>query len=286
MNKGVKLIECPRDAMQGINQFIPTQSKIKYHNQLLRCGFNTIDIGSFVSPKAIPQLKDTSEVLDKLDDNTTSDLLVIVGNLRGAHEACKREEIKFLGFPFSVSEKFLERNINSTIEDSLYRIGAIKELASVFKKELVIYISMAFGNPYGEHWDADEVARYTELLINEFEIDIISLSDTIGSSTPESIEYLFGNLIPQFPDMEIGAHLHTRPDEWKEKVIAAYESGCLRFDGAIKGFGGCPMAQDSLIGNMPMENLISFFNDHEIDHGVKENEFERAVALSLEIFPH
>ncbi|MEM7162166.1 MAG: hydroxymethylglutaryl-CoA lyase [Bacteroidota bacterium] len=286
MEKPLKLVECPRDAMQGIDEFIPTEKKIAYHNLLLKCGFHTLDFGSFVSPKAIPQLADTTEVLDASDYyKHKTELLAIVGNLRGAMEACKRDEIYYLGFPFSVSQTFLERNINSSIEDSLRRIEEIKGVCNKYGKELVIYISMAFGNPYGEAWDVDVVAKYTRQLINEFEIKVISLSDTIGTSTAESINYLFGNLIPEFPDIEIGAHLHTRPDDWLEKVDSAYNSGCRRFDGAIKGFGGCPMAQDDLVGNMPMENMVQYFNNKNIETGIDREAFGRALEMAVGVFP-
>ena len=286
-NKPIKLVECPRDAMQGIHGFIPTEKKVKYHNALLKCGFHTLDFGSFVSPKAIPQLKDSHNVLDQSDYyNYKTELLAIIGNLRGAEEACKRDEVFYLGFPFSISEEFLKRNINSSIDDSLKRIEEIQEYIAPFGKELVIYISMAFGNPYGEKWDVEIVAKYTRLLINELGIKIISLSDTIGSSDPESINYLFGNLIPEFPEIEIGAHLHTRPDNWLEKIDAAYTSGCRRFDGAIKGFGGCPMAQDDLVGNMPMENMIQYFNANKIETGIDMEAFGRAFEIAIEVFPN
>lgn len=284
MEREVKLIECPRDAMQGIEEFIPTEKKIDYNNLLLKCGFDTLDIGSFVSPKAIPQLKDTADVLEHLDVSET-DLLTIIGNERGAKDACANSRVKFVGFPFSVSETFLQRNINSSIKDSLARIKDINKVVQENKKELVIYISMAFGNPYREAWDVEIVAKYSKLLIEEFGVKIISLSDTIGTSTSESIEYLFGNLIPEFPDIEFGAHLHTRPDDWMEKIVSAYNNGCRRFDGAIKGFGGCPMAQDGLVGNMPMENLLQFFNEKGVKTGIDKMAFATAMEMAVEIFP-
>jgi len=287
MEKAIKLIECPRDAMQGIDEFIPTEKKIAYHNLLLECGFDTIDFGSFVSPKAMPQMRDTADILDQSRYyEFKTELLSIVGNLRGARDACARDEVAYLGFPFSVSETFLERNINSSIEDSLNRIKEIKAVADEFGKEIVIYISMAFGNPYGEDWDAEIVANYTRKLIKELGIKTISLSDTIGTSTAESISYLFGNLIPEFPEIEIGAHLHTRPDDWLEKVESAYENGCRRFDGAIKGFGGCPMAQDDLVGNMATENMLQYFNSRNIETGINKEAFARALEMAVQVFPH
>ena len=256
----VKLIECPRDAMQGLHEFIPTDIKAAYINSLLKVGFDTIDFGSFVSPKAIPQLKDTAEVLDMLDlSETNSDLLAIVANLRGAETASGFDQIKYLGFPFSVSEEFQKRNTNSTIEESLGRVKEIQDVCLKRNKQLVVYISMGFGNPYGEPWNADIVIRWIEKL-SVFGIRIFALSDTVGVSNPENITHLFTHLIPSFPGIEFGAHLHSSPGSWEEKVDAAFKSGCRRFDSAINGIGGCPMAKDELVGNLATENLIAYFD--------------------------
>lgn len=258
MKPEVKIIECPRDAMQGIKQFIPTAQKVQYIQSLLRVGFDTIDFGSFVSPKAIPQMVDTAEVLSQLDLSTTkSKLLAIIANTRGAQEACKHKEIQYLGFPFSISENFQMRNTHKTIAQSIITLQEILNLAEQHNKEVVVYISMGFGNPYGDPWDVDIVGEWTERL-SKMGVKILSLSDTIGSSNPENISYLFSNLIPQYSKIEFGAHLHTTPDTWFEKIDAAYTSGCLRYDGAIQGFGGCPMAKDELTGNMPTEKVLSY----------------------------
>ncbi|NQX97738.1 MAG: hydroxymethylglutaryl-CoA lyase [Flavobacteriales bacterium] len=281
----VKIIECPRDAMQGLHDFIPTKKKAAYINQLLKVGFDTIDFGSFVSPKAIPQLKDTAEVLNQLDLSATkSKLLAIVANQRGATDACKFEEINYLGFPFSISETFQQRNTNSSIAESLVRVADIQNLCIKHNKELVVYISMAFGNPYGDEWNAKIVIEWTKKLSN-LGVKIIALSDTIGASNPKNISYLFGNIIPEFNNIEIGAHIHTTPTTWKEKVNAAYKNGCNRFDGAIKGFGGCPMATDDLTGNMATENLITYFNSNEIELNLNQDEFNTSIVKSTKVFP-
>ncbi len=283
-----KLIECPRDAMQGIKDFIPTEKKSAYINQLLLSGFDTIDFGSFVSPKAIPQMRDTAEVLSQLDlANTRSKLLAIVANQRGAEDAAQFTEIQYLGYPFSISETFQIRNTNATIEESLSRVEEIQAICLRSNKELVVYISMGFGNPYGDPWNAETVVRWVDKL-SEMGVRILQLSDTIGVSNPASITYLFSNLIPLYESkgIEIGAHLHTEPHNWKEKVEAAWNSGCTRFDGAIKGFGGCPMAKDDLTGNMPMENMVRFFKNRQIETGVDEFAFEKAMDVALEVFPH
>ena len=269
----IKIIECPRDAMQGIKHFIPTELKIEYINALLKVGFDTIDFGSFVSAKAIPQLQDTKEVLEGLDlSQSKSKLLAIIANVRGAEEAVKYEKISYLGFPFSISETFQMRNTNSTIEQSLANVEQIQNLCVMNNKELVIYISMGFGNPYKDEWNPELVIHWVNKIV-EMDIKIISLSDTVGVANPESISYLFSNLIPAFPEIEFGAHLHTHPNKWEEKVKAASDNGCKRFDGAIKGYGGCPMAEDELVGNMPTENLLFYFKDHlkQIDLGALEN---------------
>lgn len=280
----VKLIECPRDAMQGIKEWIPTEQKVQYIQALLRCGFDTIDVGSFVSPKAIPQMKDTAQVLEALDlSNTSSDLLAIVANLRGAEAAVAFQEIKYLGFPFSISENFQMRNTHKTIAESVVTLQDILEVANKHSKEVVAYLSMGFGNPYGDPWNVDIVASWTEKLA-AMGIKILSLSDTIGSSTPEVIDYLFANLIPRYPQVEFGAHLHTTPTTWHEKVDAAYKAGCHRFDGAIQGFGGCPMAKDELTGNMPTERLVSYFTAVKADTGIATMSFESAFNEASKIF--
>ena len=281
----MKIIECPRDAMQGMSNFIPTYKKIEYINSLLKVGFHTIDMGSFVSPKAIPQLADTSNVLKSIDlSNTVSKLLVIVANERGANEAVNYEQISYLGFPFSISETFQKRNINSSIKDSLIRLENIQNLCVKNNKKLVTYFSMAFGNPYGDEWSAYIVAHWSEKLLNDFGIDILSLSDTIGSSNKQSIDWIFTKLIKEFPSVEFGAHLHTTPNTWKEKVSSAVLSGCNRFDGALLGKGGCPMAKDDLTGNMPTENIISYLNSIGVDLSLNKEALLESTAIAKQIF--
>ena len=280
----LKLIECPRDAMQGIHRLIPTELKAKYINALLKVGFDTIDFGSFVSPKAIPQMFDTAEVLSRLDlSNTSSKLLAIVANKRGAEDALAFEEIHYLGYPFSVSETFQLRNTNATISESLARVAEIQELCKRYNRKLVVYLSMGFGNPYGDPWNVEIVQHWVNHLA-EMEIKTLALSDTIGVSDPENITYLFSNLIPPYPDVEFGAHLHTQPHNWKEKVEAAYSSGCRRFDSALKGFGGCPMAKDELTGNMPTENLVSYFDSMDIPTGLNKEAFFMAMTMVDGVF--
>ena len=282
----MKFIECPRDAMQGLHDFIPTEVKANYINKLLKVGFDTIDFGSFVSPKAIPQLKDTAEVLAKLElDDTKSKLLAIVANQRGANDAVNFDEIQNLGFPFSISETFQQRNTKSSIEESLGRVEDIQNLCAKHNKEMVVYISMAFGNPYGDVWDAEIAAKWTEKLHKELDINIIALSDTIGVSNPENIDYLFSNLIPEFDKCEIGAHLHTTPDTYAEKLEASYKAGCRRYDSAIKGFGGCPMATDDLTGNMPTEKMLGYFKDQKLDLKINEEQFNDCMVEALKVFP-
>lgn len=284
-NNSVRLIECPRDAMQGIHEFIPTEKKIAYINAVLKAGFDTVDFGSFVSPKAIPQLRDTAEVLKKLElDKTKSKLLAIIANTRGAEDACRFEEITYLGFPFSISETFQQRNTNSSIAESLKRVEEIQKLCIQHKKELVVYISMAFGNPYGDEWSSETAIKWTGRLAG-MGIQIIALSDTTGVSNPENINYLFSNLIPTFPQVEIGAHLHTTPDSWREKVEAAWKTGCRRFDSAIKGFGGCPMATDKLTGNMATEHILAFLKESNIETGIDKPAFDEAMRAALNTFP-
>lgn len=281
----IKLIECPRDAMQGLREFIPTRTKADYINTLLRVGFDTIDFGSFVSPKAIPQMADTRAVLSMLDLSATNTrLLAIVANERGARDAAECDEIAYLGYPFSVSETFQLRNTNATIEESVERVGHIQEICTRHSKQLVTYISMGFGNPYGDDWNVEIVEKWTEALSN-LGIRMFSLSDTIGVANPDSIRYLFSNLIPRFPEAEFGAHLHTDPHTWREKVQAAWESGCRRFDCAIRGFGGCPMAKDDLTGNMATENLVFFLDNRNIPHNLNREAFLEAIDLAGEVFP-
>lgn len=280
----VKLIECPRDAMQGIKTFIPTQEKVRYIQSLLGCGFDTLDFGSFVSPKAIPQMVDTAEVLAQLDlSKTNSKLLAIVANTRGANNACQHKEIHYLGYPFSISENFQMRNTHKTIAQSVETLKEILDVAHAHNKEVVTYVSMGFGNPYGDPWNVEIVGEWTEKLA-AMGTSILSLSDTIGSSTPEVIDYLFSNLIPKYPHIEFGAHLHTTPTKWHEKVEAAYNAGCRRFDGAVQGFGGCPMARDELTGNMPTEKMLSYFTEQKVDTGVNWMVFEAAYNKATELF--
>ena len=282
--KKIKIIECPRDAMQGIKDFIPTQKKVDYIQSLLRVGFDTIDFGSFVSPKAIPQMQDSAEVLAQLDlSQTQSKLLAIIANTQGAQIASTHKEIQYLGFPFSISENFQMRNTHKTIAESLITLQEILYIADASNKEVVTYISMGFGNPYGDPWNVEIVGEWTEKLA-KMGVKILSLSDTVGSSTPEVITYLFSNLISKHPDIEFGAHLHTTPDKWHEKVHAAYKAGCVRFDGAIQGFGGCPMATDDLTGNMPTEKLLSYFTTQKANTNTSPMSFESAYNEATKIF--
>jgi len=282
----LKLIECPRDAMQGLHDFIPTKVKANYINQLLKIGYDTIDFGSFVSPKAIPQMKDTADVLAQLNlSNSNSKLLAIIANQRGANDAAQFDEISYLGYPFSVSETFQQRNTNSSIEESLTRVEQIREVAEKHNKQMVVYLSMAFGNPYGDVWDADIVAKWSEVLKDKFEIKILALSDTIGVSNPQNITQLFSTLIKDMPTIEFGAHLHSTPEKAFEKVEAAHQAGCRRFDGAIKGYGGCPMAKDDLTGNMPTEIMLDYFAKNNIETGLNQNEFNQSMIDALSVFP-
>ena len=282
MSDSVKLIECPRDAMQGLHDFIPTSTKIEYINALLRVGFDTLDFGSFVSPKAIPQMRDTAEVIEQLEASPTK-LLAIVANERGAEDACRFERIQYLGYPFSVSEEFQKRNTNASIDASLARAEAIQNLCVKHNKEAVFYLSMAFGNPYGETWHPDLVTHWCLRLHTELGINILALSDTIGVSNPAIIRDLFTTVLAELPKAEIGAHLHTTPDRWEEKVDAAWHAGCRRFDGALKGFGGCPMAADDLTGNMPTEKMVEWFAERGIKTGVSMPAFDRALSHSARV---
>ncbi len=279
----VKLIECPRDAMQGMHDFVPTELKAAYINQLLKCGFDTVDFGSFVSPKAIPQLRDTADVLNLLVESP-SKLLAIVANERGANDASSFERIHYLGYPFSVSEEFQKRNTNATIEESLIRVESIADIASKNHKELVVYLSMGFGNPYGEHYHPDVVSKWSERLHDLFGVKILALSDTIGAATPELVKDVFANIIPELPGVEFGAHLHTTPQNAKLLTEAAFNGGCRRFDGAIKGYGGCPMAKDELTGNMPTEKMKEWFDLNSIETGLNNDQFEAALRESAMIF--
>jgi hydroxymethylglutaryl-CoA lyase len=280
----MKIIECPRDAMQGLEKFVDTDLKASYLNRLLKVGFDTIDFGSFVSEKAIPQMRDTAQLITKLDDSPTK-LLAIIANKRGAIDACSFDRINYLGFPFSISEEFQKRNTNKTIEQSLISLSEIQELAFKNNKSLVVYLSMAFGNPYNEKWHEDMVALWAEKVI-DLGVNTLALSDTIGVSNKSNIRSLFQLLTTEFPKVEWGAHLHTTKDSWKEKVESAYNSGCRRFDAAIMGFGGCPMANDALLGNLATESLISFLHEKKIDHSINTLAFESAYNKSLEIFNH
>lgn len=272
--------------MQGLHEFIPTDIKAAYINQLLQVGFDTMDFGSFVNPKAIPQMRDTAEVLSRLDlSKSSTKLLAIVANERGAEAACRHPEIQFLGYPFSLSETFQLRNTNATIAESVERTQAIQELCVKEGKELVLYLSMGFGNPYGDPWNVDIVQQWVDVLV-PMGIRIFSLSDTIGCSNPENIAYLFGNLIPAYPDIEFGAHLHTQPYNWREKIEAAWENGCRRYDGAMRGFGGCPMAKDELTGNMATENLRGYFSEVGAEMKLDAAAFGKSLAMAGEVFPH
>ena len=280
----IKLTECPRDAMQGLHNFVPTDVKAAYINLLLQVGFDTIDFGSFVSPKAIPQMRDTAAVLGKLDlSQTRSKLLAIIANYRGAQEACVFDEVFYLGYPFSISETFQIRNTNSSIANAFDTVKRIRELCAVKGKELLVYLSMGFGNPYGDDWNAGIVSRWTERLVNEG-IRIIALSDTIGIATPDQIRSIYTQLSHSFPATEFGVHLHSTPATWHEKVEAAYQSGCKRFDGALKGYGGCPMAKDELTGNIATENLIDYLLQQNVLTGLNFDKLQEALDYSGRVF--
>lgn len=283
MNQAVQLVECPRDAMQGIHDFIPTDVKVTYINKLLKCGFHTLDCGSFVSPKAIPQMQDTATVLDRLDHSTTK-LSVIVANVRGAEDACRHERVDLLGFPFSVSETFQQRNTNTGRMQALDRVIETKELCNKHGKGLIIYLSMAFGNPYDDEWSAEIVAEWASKL-SSVGADVLMPSDTIGSSTPESISDVFKALQGISGTSTIGAHLHTTPDSWLPKLNAAWDSGVRRFDSAIKGYGGCPMAKDDLTGNMPTERILEFLDSIPVQSGIDRKQFDEATLLAGMTFP-
>jgi hydroxymethylglutaryl-CoA lyase len=280
----IKLTECPRDAMQGLHQFVPTELKAAYINLLLQVGFDTIDFGSFVSSKAIPQMRDTAEVLQQLDlSNSKSKLLAIVANYRGAEDAVQHKEINYLGFPFSISETFQQRNANSGIAAAFDTVKRIKELCSRTNHELLVYLSMGFGNPYGDEWNVEIVAQWAEKLVNEG-INTIALADTVGVATPEQIKEIYPKLCAQFPSTEFGIHLHATPDRWHDKIEAAYQSGCKRFDTALKGYGGCPMAKDELTGNIATENLIGYLQTQNERLELDFDKFEEVMDYSSRIF--
>lgn len=280
----VKIIECPRDAMQGLRTFIPTQKKVEYIQFLLNVGFDTIDFGSFVSPKVIPQMADTQLVIEKLDvSKTRTKLLAIVANQRGADEALCFEKIHYLGFPLSISENFQMRNTHKTISESMQTIDYIKNQTEKFGKELVVYLSMGFGNPYGDPWN-EEIVEYWVAELVAKNIQIISLSDTVGSADNQSITNVFSHIIKKYPNTEFGAHFHTTPERWHEKVHSAYLSGCRRFDGTLRGYGGCPMAKDELVGNMPTEKLVSYFQQMKVKTNLNLLMLESCYNESMKLF--
>jgi hydroxymethylglutaryl-CoA lyase len=283
----MKIIECPRDAMQGLAHHVPTALKVKYINQLLQVGFDTIDFGSFVSPKAVPQMADTAEVLEQLSlGSSTSKLLAIVANVRGAETACDFEEIDYLGYPLSLSETFQQRNTKRSIEDAFNDLAEIRELTESNDKSLVVYLSMGLGNPYGDHYSTEIVSQFVDRL-DEMEVDVISLSDTVGVADSALITSLFSQIIPQFPHIEFGAHLHGRPEDVGQKVKAVFNAGCRRIDGALKGFGGCPMADDELIGNLATEKIISTLRDDlQFDLSINRSALNEAMEIAGEVFLH
>jgi hydroxymethylglutaryl-CoA lyase len=282
--KKIKLVECPRDAMQGIHDFIPTDIKVKYINELLKVGYDTIDFGSFVSPKAIPQLQDTADVLTKLDlSHTSTKLLAIIANLRGGEMASNFDQISYLGFPFSISETFQQRNTNSNIETSLQTVEQLQNLCLKSNKQLVVYISMAFGNPYGDLWSEEVALKWVDKIAS-LGVGIIAMSDTVGVARPADISAIFKHLIPAMPNVEFGAHLHCTLENWESKVDAAFQAGCRRFDSAIKGYGGCPMAEDELVGNLATENLLVYIKKKDISTGINMDAFSSSMLISNEVF--
>jgi hydroxymethylglutaryl-CoA lyase len=284
MTDNITLIECPRDAMQGWERLIPAAEKAEYLNSLLRVGFDVLDFGSFVSPKAIPQMADTKEVIPQLDMSTSrTRLLAIIANLRGAHDAVRYDEIHYLGFPFSISETFQLRNTNKTIAESLKEVEAIQNLCVQYNKELVVYISMGFGNPYGDPYDAETAIKWVSKL-HQLGIRTISMADTVGVAEPGTISYIFSHLVPEFKDITIGAHFHSTAEKWEEKIATAWDNGCRRFDSAMKGIGGCPMAKDDLVGNIATENLIAWAKHQTIPLGINEDAFYEALNKAAYIF--
>ena len=280
----IKIVECPRDAMQGIKQWIPSEIKLDYLQSVLSVGFDVVDFGSFVSKRAIPQMSDSAYIIDQLDlSNTTSKLLAIVANERGAFEACSHSSLSYLGFPFSISEIFQMRNTNKSISESFEELKKIKTISEKYSKNLVVYLSMGFGNPYGEPWNYEIVEKWIDKL-SDLKIQVISLSDTIGTAVPDDIFNIFSNIVPRYTQVEFGAHFHTRPDDWFKKIDSAYRAGCKRFDGAIQGFGGCPMAKDELTGNLPTEKLISYFNTLNKKTSINSLNFESCYNHALRLF--
>tara|TARA_B110000003_G_scaffold214870_1_gene214117 strand:+ start:686 stop:1549 length:864 start_codon:yes stop_codon:yes gene_type:complete len=280
----IKVVECPRDAMQGIKTWIPSKDKIEYLQSILSVGYDIIDFGSFVSPRAVPQMKDTPYVLDHLDLSlTTSKLLSIVANLRGAKDACKFSQIDYLGYPFSISENFQMRNTNKSIDESIVELKEIVNLSNKYNKEAVVYLSMGFGNPYGDTWNYEIVQKYIDIL-NNMDIKTISISDTVGLANKKDISYIFSKVAVDYPEIEFGAHFHTKLDSWFDKIDSAYKAGCLRFDCAIQGFGGCPMAKDELTGNFPTEKLISYFNIQNIPLKINSLQFESSYNIATKLF--
>ena len=278
----VEIIECPRDAMQGIKPWIPTEKKLRYAQALLKVGFDCLDVGSFVSPKAIPQMRDTAAVLDGLDrSQSATQLLCVVANLRGAQMACQHSVVDWLGYPFSISENFQMRNTHKTIADSEILLDEIINLCQRHNKKLVVYLSMGFGNPYGDPWSTEILGKWMAYM-GVKGIKTISLSDTVGAATPQTISEVFSQLLPTYPQMRIGAHFHTTAASAIEKIAAAYAAGCRRFDGAIGGYGGCPMAKSELVGNMPTEKLITYFTANNISHTLDPLHFEAAYNVCLQ----
>lgn len=284
MQKKISLVECPRDAMQGWERFIPTEQKVAYLNSLLKVGFDVLDFGSFVSPKAIPQLADTKDVVPQLNmDDTNTKLLAIIANTRGANDAVVYDEITYLGFPFSISETFQLRNTNKTIAESLKHVEEIQNLCVQRNKEMVVYISMGFGNPYGDEYNAEVAIKWVGQLA-KLGIKTIAMADTVGVAKPDNIEYIYKSLIPEFTDINIGAHFHSTVETWEEKVQTAYDNGCLSFDSAIKGIGGCPMAEDELVGNIATERLVEWCQRKEIPLSLNMEAFNKSLLMASEVF--
>ena len=284
-SQSVHLVECPRDAMQGLHEFIPTEQKAAYMNQLLKVGFSTLDFGSFVSPKAIPQMRDTAAVLEQLDlGSTSTKLLAIVANARGAEDAATHQQIDYLGFPLSLSETFQQRNTNRSIEEAFETLDAIQHTCKKHNKKLVTYISMGFGNPYGDPYSLEVVEEFVQRL-QQMEVPIVSLSDTVGTATEEEIRLLFGRISSAFPDIETGVHLHSRYTDVYAKTKAAWEAGCRRIDGALKGFGGCPMAKDELVGNMATEEIIRCLDDLGANYSLDRDALQKSLQMAATVFP-
>jgi hydroxymethylglutaryl-CoA lyase len=285
MESKIKIIECPRDAMQGLPDFIPTKIKVEYLNTLLKVGFDTIDAGSFVSPKAIPQLRDTAEVFDQIDlSESKCKILAIIANKRGAETAVQFPQISYLGYPLSLSESFQQRNTNRSIETALEDLKAIQDLCIQHSKTLVVYLSMGFGNPYGDPYNAGYIEEFVQKLL-KIDVKVISLADTIGVSNPENISWIFNQLIPKYPAVEFGAHLHSNPNSMEDKLEAAYLAGCRRFDGAINGLGGCPMAEDDLVGNMATEEMINYFEKQSVALNLDKVAFQDSLKMASTVFP-